>query len=622
MILSVGLEHYPDVAQQLAASFDLQPVEDIERAIEDNRLAKASLFLVGPGTKRPVAIVQQIFSADKHLSVVVLVEPASISPVKQAFLFSPAIGKNTIVVALNAELDIIAICDSAFTRTRQKRSFFKLRLNDTSQAKPPITVSPSHFGDFLEYAPVATLLITDTDQVAAFNREAKKLILTLERTNPSLEQHFNEYETHRLKEFIHSSPNPDTCLLFSYGQRFFELTSSEVYSETGQRHFLLMFKDVTIQKRESQRIQSILESLPQMAWTTATDGNATYFNQGWYFYTGQSPETALGTGWTATIHPADLSTMLQHWQSSVSHSKPFQHACRYKKADGEYRWHLTRATAIRNTSNEISMWVGTCTDIHDQVMLTEELEKKVKERTHSLEVSKSELEQFAHISSHDLQEPLRKIKTFAELLKEQVYESIDTDSQRYLDKISATAERMSSSLKSLLSYTKLHREEKFLQVDLNEAVAHVLQDLELLIIQKKATINVGSLPVIKAIPIQLQQLFYNLINNALKFARRDEPPVVSISSRLVPEEELLEFPTLNRFSLYHEIVVKDNGIGFEQKYAGKIFEMFQRLHSKAQYEGTGIGLSLVKKVITNHGGEIFALSEPGHGTAFHIILPE
>jgi two-component system CheB/CheR fusion protein len=147
------------------------------------------------------------------------------------------------------------------------------------------------------------------------------------------------------------------------------------------------------------------------------------------------------------------------------------------------------------------MWVGTCTDIHDQVLLTEELERKVKERTHLLEVSNSELEQFAHVSSHDLQEPLRKIKTFAELLKEHVYENIDDTSKRYLDKIRFTAERMSTSLKALLNYTRLHREEKFIPVNLNDVISHVLVDLELLVAQKNAVVNFDVFPTVKAVPI-------------------------------------------------------------------------------------------------------------------------
>lgn len=267
------------------------------------------------------------------------------------------------------------------------------------------------------------------------------------------------------------------------------------------------------------------------------------------------------------------------------------------------------------------MWVGTCTDIHDQVLLTEELEKKVKERTHSLEVINNELEQFTHVSSHDLQEPLRKIMTFSSMLKDTSRQLLDEQSNKYLDKISTTAERMSESLKDLLTYSRLKSEDKFSIVSLNEVVSQVLVDLELLISQKNATIHVSELPVLNAIPVQMQQLFYNLVNNALKFSRPGTPPIIEISATNALQEEITMHPELVRFKEYYKITIKDNGIGFEQKYAEKIFTIFQRLHSKSAYEGTGIGLSLVKKVAINHRGVIYGVSEPDQGAAFHVLLP-
>ena len=132
---------------------------------------------------------------------------------------------------------------------------------------------------------------------------------------------------------------------------------------------------------------------------------------------------------------------------------------------------------------------------------------------------------------------------------------------------------------------------------------------------------VGDLPEVRAIPVQMQQLFFNLIGNALKFTREGIEPRIVIQSRLLLPQEIILYPQLSRFKNYYEITVQDNGIGFEQKHAEKIFTIFQRLHPKTDYEGTGIGLSLVKKIITNHGGEIHAVSSPGQGTSFHIILP-
>jgi PAS domain S-box-containing protein len=372
---------------------------------------------------------------------------------------------------------------------------------------------------------------------------------------------------------------------------------------------------------ESSRIRSILEALPQMAFTTDDDGNTTYFTKGWYAYTGQSQKESLGLGWFSVVHEEDKSKLVAQWRNSTSTGKTFQQAARYRNYNNEYRWHLARASSIRNAGGEISMWVGTCTDIHDQVLLTEELERKVAERTKSLQVSNNELEQFAHVSSHDLQEPLRKIRTFAELVKDNAYDRLDAVSQKYLDKINATAERMSNSLKALLNFTQLHREEKDVEVDLAEIVSQVLIDLELIISQKRAVIMVEGLPVIKGIPIQMQQLFYNLLNNALKFTRPGTIPEIHISARLLVHEEILQLPQLNRYKEYFQVTVTDNGVGFDQQYAEQIFTIFQRLHSKSEFEGTGIGLSLVKKVIQNHHGQITATSQEGAGARFDFWLP-
>jgi PAS domain S-box-containing protein len=476
-------------------------------------------------------------------------------------------------------------------------------------------------GSFLEYAPIGAILLNENEYIVNYNQQARKLFSSLKFAEENLASLFSKQEVESIKVFIHDGHNPEERKELPLQGKILLLTSTEVYNEEGHKHFLLLFTDVTNERLEKQRIQTILEALPQMAWTTDKDGLATYFTQGWYFYTGQTKEQPLGLGWTSVIFVDDWEGLAEEWKNCLQTGKPFQQAARYRNNKGEYRWHLARASAIRNNSQEIIMWVGTCTDIHDQILLTEELERKVQERTRSLEVSNSELEQFAHVSSHDLQEPLRKIRTFADLLKENAHVSLDDNSKRYIDKISSTAERMSSSLRALLNFTKLHREEKLVEVNLADVVAHVLIDLELMIAQKGAIVNVNTLPVIKAIPIQMQQLFYNLINNAVKFSKKDTTPTIELTSRLLPEDELIQYPKLNRFKEYYQILVKDNGIGFEQMHAEKIFTIFQRLQDRTEYAGTGIGLSLVKKVVSNHGGEIYARSQPGEGATFHLILP-
>jgi PAS domain S-box-containing protein len=257
----------------------------------------------------------------------------------------------------------------------------------------------------------------------------------------------------------------------------------------------------------------------------------------------------------------------------------------------------------------------------------EELEKRVIERTRELkeandqlERSNEELEQFAYITSHDLQEPLRKIKTFASRIEDELNGSDQLMAQKYLAKVMNSANRMSVLIRDLLNYSKLTRESRaFEPVNLNEIVEEVLSDLEVLVTQKKASINITSLPVVNGIRLQLSQLFFNLIGNSLKFVRPDLPPVISINTRkLSPEESRAAgLPAAGHFA----IRFGDNGIGFNPVYKEQIFEIFQRLNSRDSFAGTGIGLALSKKVVENHRGRITAASEEGNGAVFTVYLP-
>lgn len=181
---------------------------------------------------------------------------------------------------------------------------------------------------------------------------------------------------------------------------------------------------------------------------------------------------------------------------------------------------------------------------------------------------------------------------------------------------------MTTLLKELLNFTQLSKEEQMVTTDLNSIIDQAIVDLELIIEQKKAIIKKGKLPVITAIPVQMHQLFYNLLNNALKFSKDNLPPVVEIRASLAGRKEIDQFKTLLPDVSYHKITVSDNGIGFDEKYASQIFNIFQRLHNKSTYSGTGIGLALCKKVVTNHYGHIYAESKPGVGATFSILIPQ
>ncbi|TWW00382.1 ATP-binding protein [Chitinophaga pinensis] len=248
----------------------------------------------------------------------------------------------------------------------------------------------------------------------------------------------------------------------------------------------------------------------------------------------------------------------------------------------------------------------------------EELEKKVEARTSELLRKNSELEQFAYIASHDLQEPLRKIRTFSELLQKSLQKGNPVNN--YFEKIQSSAERMTQLIKDVLDYSRLsNTEEKFVPIDLNTILQQVKGDFDLLIEQKQAVIKNSTLPVVKGIPLQLQQLFTNLIGNSLKFC--ENQPLITISASPLPAPEIPFYPGLQEEISYVKLEFSDNGIGFEQQFAERIFAIFQRLNERKVYSGTGIGLALCKKIVENHHGVIRASGKLNEGATFTVILP-
>ncbi len=264
----------------------------------------------------------------------------------------------------------------------------------------------------------------------------------------------------------------------------------------------------------------------------------------------------------------------------------------------------------------------------DLLTFSRELESKVEERTLSLKetngllkLANENLEQFATIASHDLQEPLRKIQTFSSLLNERHSKDIKGEAGTLIHKIHLAVQRMSGLIYEVLKFSKVLDASIFEPVDLNRILQNVKIDFDLLIEQKNAVITQDELPIIDAVPSQMNQLFYNLIGNALKFSKMDTAPEVHISYRSMPAEEVRQYPSLSSSLSYAEITVSDNGIGFNQKFSDQIFQIFQRLNSVQHFEGTGIGLALCKRIVLNHKGEIYVHSKEGIGSQFHVLLP-
>jgi signal transduction histidine kinase len=253
------------------------------------------------------------------------------------------------------------------------------------------------------------------------------------------------------------------------------------------------------------------------------------------------------------------------------------------------------------------------------------LEQKVQERTQALvqankelELSNAELQQYAFIASHDLQEPLRKIITFSRLVMDRFLGGIP-EALQYMNKVISSSERMRNLINDLLSYSRLAEKPRFHICNLNQLLQETMADLEVAVKEKNARIQVSQLPAIEAIPDQMRQLFQNLVSNALKFSKRDTPPVIKIWSELTDQRSLTGNPAVK--GAWCRIYIADNGIGFNEMYLDKIFHMFQRLHGKGEYDGTGIGLTIVKKIIQKHNGLISAESKEGEGATFVLVLP-
>lgn len=249
-------------------------------------------------------------------------------------------------------------------------------------------------------------------------------------------------------------------------------------------------------------------------------------------------------------------------------------------------------------------------------------EEVLRRQTEELQRSNAELEQFAYVASHDLREPLRKIQAFSDRLQLTMGSKIDERERDYLERMRGAAERMQTLINDLLAFSRITtRAQPFVQVDLNQVMREVLSDLEVSVEQTGGRVEVGNLPTIEAEPTQMRQVLQNLLSNGLKFHRPEEPPLVRIYSSLLPA------PSLNldgRGALgneFYQILVQDNGIGFEEQYLDRIFTLFQRLHGREDYEGTGMGLALCRKIVERHAGHITAKSKPGKGSTFIVTLP-
>jgi PAS domain S-box-containing protein len=433
-----------------------------------------------------------------------------------------------------------------------------------------------------------------------------------------------------------------------------ELSITAIHLD-GRPVFTAYLRDITDRKRAEDairqsldRFRTLVEAVPQMVFVAGPDGALVSANGRWIEYTGRTPREA--PDWIAAVHPEDADAARAAWRDAVQTVPDrFTHEGRVRSHDGGYRWMLVTAVALREAARAAAQWVATLTDIDDQKRQREVLAALVKMRTSELEStnhllreeiaertraearaqaaaielgrSNEELEKFAYVASHDLQEPLRKIQAFGDRLVKKFRDALGPGGQEYVDRMQASARRMRTLIDDLLSFSRVSTKvQPFAPVDLGEIVRDVLSDLDARLAQTGGRVDVGELPTVAADPLQMRQLFQNLIANALKFARPGVAPLVAVGAvpwAAVPTDADPPPPPGEGY----RVTVADNGIGFDQGYVDRVFEVFQRLHGRGEYEGTGIGLAIVRKIVQRHGGEITARSREGHGATFIIDLP-
>jgi PAS domain S-box-containing protein len=351
-------------------------------------------------------------------------------------------------------------------------------------------------------------------------------------------------------------------------------------------------------RQSEARFRQLAEVGPQFIWVFSPDGELEYVNQRWTEYSGLDlAETATTGGIISVAHPEDQEELSRQWRDSLSSGNALDVEGRLRRADGAFRWFVIRSIALRDEADRVVKWFAGSTDIHEQKQVEAEL-RRVNQ----------DLEQFAYSATHDLQEPLRSVKIYSELLRDRHGEKLDGQALEFLEYLCGGASRMEMLIRDLLAYTQVARLEPPSGVtDANYALEEVLANLKQAIADSGARITADRLPTLHVHGTHLKQLFQNLIGNAIKYRSQERKPEVHVACRR--EDSRWVF------------IVSDNGIGIDPEYKERIFGLFKRLHTGDEYAGTGIGLAICHRIVERYHGRIWVESEAGKGSNFFFSLP-
>jgi PAS domain S-box-containing protein len=370
--------------------------------------------------------------------------------------------------------------------------------------------------------------------------------------------------------------------------------------------------------RESEsRFRTMADNIPQLAWMADELGYLFWYNQRWFNYTGTTFEEMQGWGWRKVHHPDHVDRVERKYREHLQSGEAWEDTFPLRGKDGQFRWFLSRALPIRDSNGNILRWFGTNTDITRQKQaeetiqqLNETLEQRIRDRTAQLEAANKELESFSYSVSHDLRAPLRHIDGFINLLQKRLDPTdLDLTSQHYLATISQTAKQAGILIDDLLAFSRMSRSEmQWMAIKMNQLVQEVRREVELEAQGRTIHWNITALPDIKGDLAMIRQVLRNLLGNAVKYSRLQDQAEIAIGHFDQDQENVF--------------FVRDNGIGFNEKYIHKLFGIFQRLHSDSQFEGTGIGLANVQRIIHRHGGRVWAEGSVGNGATFYFSLPK
>jgi len=400
-------------------------------------------------------------------------------------------------------------------------------------------------------------------------------------------------------------------------------------------------RDITDRKRALQalerselRYRSLVRAVAQIVWTTDARGEMAEDQPTWREFTGQTLEEIQGWGRLNALHPDDRERTADLWSRALGSRSVYTTEYRLRRRDGEFRWMAVQGVPLLDEHGHVQEWVGTAADITDRVLaeekvreLNQSLEKRVVERTVELQAANKELEAFAYSVSHDLRAPLRAVDGFSRMLLEEYAPQLDAEAQRYLGIVRENALQMGNLIDALLAFSRLGRQALSKQtVAPAELIRQALVDLAAEQQDRRVEISISELAPCQGDPVLLRQVFFNLLSNALKYTRKRASARIQVGSvqyvdleHQTGEGQSAAPPGVPRdCPVYY---VRDNGAGFDMRYAGKLFGVFQRLHRAEEYEGTGVGLATVFRIVTRHGGLVWAEGALNQGATFYFTLP-